>query len=55
MVMAVKEHLKSICSCEQKIREAQLTLDKMLQEKGYNQVQLIKDLSGKDRIIKAYK
>ena len=28
---------------------------KMLQEKGYNQVQLIKDLSGKDRIIKAYK
>ena len=28
---------------------------KMLQEKGYNKVQLIKDLSGKDRIIKAYK
>jgi release factor glutamine methyltransferase len=28
---------------------------KMLQKKGYNKVQLIKDLSGKDRIIKAYK
>jgi release factor glutamine methyltransferase len=28
---------------------------KMLQKKGYNKVQLIKDLSGKDRFIKAYK
>ena len=27
----------------------------MLQEKGYHKIQLIKDLSGKDRIIKAYK